>query len=762
MVDENLERITILLQAKDRDFQRAMDRNNKVIAKLAKDAVKNTSQMSRDIDSRLGALQSSVSSFGVNFVKGMGIGLVTTALAGLSTNIAATIKGVAAIGDEAKRSGLSVEAFQEWKYVAEQNRIGVDQLVDGFKELSLRADEFAVTGGGSAAESFKRLGFSGAELTEKLKDPSALMLELIGRMGSLDKAAQIRVSDEIFGGSAGERFVELINQGEAGLRKTIAAGYDAGAVMDAEMIAKAAELDQRFATLQTTISNAFKTGVVEAADFFFGATTGADILIAKFGDLERAKAMLGEANADALLASPDAATDSADQIDNLIFQYEDLRAAISSTQSAISGDIGYLFEIGADEAAMSLSDLSDQMQQLLIDFDNNKITAEEFRAGLEAVTAEAGGVVSEVQAINGIDLSSAVSVIGALTTAMGFAFGAANRLRAAMPGQTVALDDDRSAAIADKRQGADYTSPLAPTSSMRPKPAPSGIGGIDWGLPSDSGKGGGGAGKRGGASRANGYEQAVTSARESIAQWEAEAVALTAVIKSGGQYANVLDYARKRAELLNEAQKAGREITPELAAEIDALAESYAAAGDQAKMAADRLQEMEESSKRGADAMSDIFTGVLSGAKSAREAVADLLMQIAQVQMRKAILGMAEAGGGGGFFGMLGGLLGGARAGGGPTRAGVPYLVNENTPNSEVFVPSRSGGVLNVAQAKSALSDGMGGGGGQTMILLELSPDIEARILQKSGAQTVQMVRAADRSLPDRMKQINNNPRVRR
>jgi TP901 family phage tail tape measure protein len=44
----------------------------------------------------------------------------------------------------------------------------------------------------------------------------------------------------------------------------------------------------------------------------------------------------------------------------------------------------------------------------------------------------------------------------------------------------------------------------------------------------------------------------------------------------------------------------------------------------------------------------------------------------------------------------------GARAGGGPVRMGLPYLVNENTPRSEWFVPSQSGGVLNVGQAQAA------------------------------------------------------------
>lgn len=44
----------------------------------------------------------------------------------------------------------------------------------------------------------------------------------------------------------------------------------------------------------------------------------------------------------------------------------------------------------------------------------------------------------------------------------------------------------------------------------------------------------------------------------------------------------------------------------------------------------------------------------------------------------------------------------GARARGGPVMAGLPYLVNEATPRSEIFVPSRSGGILNVPQAQAA------------------------------------------------------------
>lgn len=46
-----------------------------------------------------------------------------------------------------------------------------------------------------------RLGFGAIDLAARLKGPSALVDELIGRMQHRDKAGQIRVADQIFGGS---------------------------------------------------------------------------------------------------------------------------------------------------------------------------------------------------------------------------------------------------------------------------------------------------------------------------------------------------------------------------------------------------------------------------------------------------------------------------------------------------------------------------------------------------------------------------------
>src|SRR5690606_18150057 len=115
--------------------------------------------------------------------------------AGAAVALRNAARGIAEVGDQARIAGISVEKFSELRYVAEQNRIGIDALTDGIKELQLRADEFIVTGGGSAAEAFARMGYDAETLADKLRNPVDLFYEIIGALGDLDKAAQIRIAD---------------------------------------------------------------------------------------------------------------------------------------------------------------------------------------------------------------------------------------------------------------------------------------------------------------------------------------------------------------------------------------------------------------------------------------------------------------------------------------------------------------------------------------------------------------------------------------
>ena len=236
------ERLMVLLEARITDFEKKMAqaerRGTKTYTGLRAGSRSATRAMETDmarstgrINQALATTSARIGAVGLAF-RGFLAGAVVGGLTVTVSRIGDVARGIAEVGNEAKRAGVSARAFQEWKYVAEQNRISVDSLVDGLKELNLRADEFVFTGKGPAAEAFQRLGYSAEDLKRKLADPSALLLEIIGRLGQMDRAAQIRISDEIFGGTAGERFVEILDQGEERIRSTIDEAHELGTVMD--------------------------------------------------------------------------------------------------------------------------------------------------------------------------------------------------------------------------------------------------------------------------------------------------------------------------------------------------------------------------------------------------------------------------------------------------------------------------------------------------------------------------------------------------
>lgn len=270
--EADAERLVVLLEARIRDFEKNMAKASgtadRSYSRMRRDSRSATRQLEQDMVRSTGRINQALAATGTKigaFGKAMVAGFVAGGVAGFVTQIGGIARDIATIGDEAKMAGLSAKAFQELAYVAKINRIEVGALTDGMKELNLRADEFVVTGGGSAAEAFKRLGYGANELNEKLKDPSALFTEIIGKLGQLDRAAAIRIADEIFGGQGGERFVQLIDQGADGIRRTIEEAHTLGAVIDDEMIAKADTVNRKFEAISTTVGMGLKGAIVDAA-----------------------------------------------------------------------------------------------------------------------------------------------------------------------------------------------------------------------------------------------------------------------------------------------------------------------------------------------------------------------------------------------------------------------------------------------------------------------------------------------------------------
>jgi len=589
---------------------------------------------------------------------GLGVGIAGLAGAGLGAGLGiaagqvrATVRDIAEIGNAARRAGVAAEDFQRWSYVATQNRISVDALTDGFKELSLRADEFVTTGQGPAAEAFARLGFTASDLTKRLKDPSALLLEIIKRLEGFDKAAQIRIADEVFGGTGGERFVEMLGRGEAGISSMMGKA----SVLTAEQIAKADELDRRYTALTDSIHRGWQKAALGVADFIaqvLNAQIESDKLAASdlFRNGAQAPQILGPQVSEALDGNGQAVADNAQAIGDLLSLYERFGAEADALAPYLQRFSNELYNMGDTQAADALFEAAQGMQRLNGELDAGQISASDFERQMGELITKAQDAFTSLGEIDDARFSKVISRLGDLWAALEGLRKKATEAREALPGGSLPMTTGTGLTLEDVELPPGR---YAPANSPRPKAAPAMV---HESAGSAAPKGGGGGGGR---SRDQ-FAEAVADLQREKAALDAEAVALLAAADAGKTFGDAIEFARTRAELLAAAQEQGKAITPELTAQVDALAQSYVDAGNRAEAAAKKLERVEEQGRQGAEALSEIFGAVLSGSMTAEEALAQLLAQIAQAQLNRLFTSMFS---GSSVATGLGGLLGFADGG---------------------------------------------------------------------------------------------------
>ncbi|REF67401.1 phage tail tape measure protein [Paracoccus versutus] len=814
------ERLVVMLEARISEFEKRMRKaegqGTRTYQNLRRGSRSATRQMEADMNRAAGSINAtlksitgSIGSFGKGLAGGILGGLAAGGVAGIANGTRQMVKGLAEIGNEAKRAGISAQAFQEWKFVAEQNRISVDALVDGFKELSLRADEFIVTGVGPAAEAFTRLGFRAQDLKAKLKDPSALMVEILGKLEGFDKAAQIRIADEIFGGTGGERFVELLGQGQGALEETIRRAHEAGAVIDSDLIARADELDRKFNQLTATVGAFAKRVSVAVAEAVVDFTDLRERIETVFPDEGVARAVLGDEVYDALDRSRDLVDENAQAVRQLDQEYAALADAAAQLVPALQEAGADLEFLGHTEAGQTLREASLEMEGLVNAFRRGEMTGADFLSRLGEVeagaqdafdTLEAGdriqftGVMDQLSRLGGV-ISSVTALarglVGALAAAAGVdpasRAGEAMRQRhAAEAASMQSLDAMREAnerftesenarnaatseglrlareeeAVRKRAREAGATLTDAEVTRL----AQASIAGDEARSAADrAGRGGGKSKGRGGKEKLDEFERDAKSIRERTEALQIEAQVLAAVAISGEDYGDAMAYATEKARLLAAAQQAGRQITPELEAEIDALAAGYARAGQAAEDAAEKMEQIRGASERGKDALEDMFGSVIDGSASAKDAVLALLAEIAKVQAVNAIMKMP---GMGSLASGIGGLLVPGFAKGGMHVGGL-RIVGERGPEIEATGPARYWNANQTRNFLAGARETNTGAGGDVVrqavdVRVKVGVDdngnlqafVDRRAARVSGGMVAHAAWAQQRAMPGQLRDI--------
>lgn len=295
-----------------------------------------------------------------------------------------------------------------------------------------------------------------------------------------------------------------------------------------------------------------------------------------------------------------------------------------------------------------------------------------------------------------------------------------------------ALTPDRIKAFAD-RSGA-TAAQVAPKAGRIPASADAvkSVSLADYAVPASGGKGAGGGG-RGSASR---YDSEIEKIKERTQALQAATAAQAAINPLVDDYGEALATAQAKQELMNAAQRDGKTVGPDLAAQIDAAAQAYG----RATAAARKLQDEQDGVKRAAedalgtakDATKGLITDLMSG-KSASEALSNALSRIGDAILNNVLdkvfdlKNFTGSTGGGGFFSIIGKIFG--FADGGYTGDGAKYEPAGIVHKGEYVLSKKAVnriGVGNLEALHRSALGGYAGGGLVTDAPAIRRPDLKA------------------------------------
>lgn len=245
------------------------------------------------------------------------------------------------------------------------------------------------------------------------------------------------------------------------------------------------------------------------------------------------------------------------------------------------------------------------------------------------------------------------------------------------------------------------------------------------------------------------YQREVQRIRERTEALETETEVQGRLNPLVNDYGYAVQFAAAQQELTNAAIQAGRQVTPELEAEIRKLADAYALSGVQAEKLAESQDKIRERQAEILQLQSDVTRGLVDDlieGKSAADAFAGALKKIANSLLDSAFqqfFNPTSKGGIGGFGGFFSGLFGGF-ASGGYTGQGGQYEPAGIVHKGEYVVPKSvvdkigvknierafggyaSGGLVNASLARSSPSS-FGGNSGGGIGSITYAPRIDAR-----------------------------------
>jgi len=216
--------------------------------------------------SRLGAVGSGMMALGpAGLAASAGIGLIVTGLVGAIARAKEAIANLDALDETAKKIGVGVEALQEYRYAFGQTGVNAQTLEMALQRLGRRVGEVANFGKGEAKPALDALGISVFNAAGKVKTLDELLPEVADGLSRVtDQNRRLSLAQKLFD-SEGVVMVTLLQDGAAALERFRAEAREVGAVVDAHLVARASEANDRLTTMQRIVDTQLNGALVDLA-----------------------------------------------------------------------------------------------------------------------------------------------------------------------------------------------------------------------------------------------------------------------------------------------------------------------------------------------------------------------------------------------------------------------------------------------------------------------------------------------------------------
>lgn len=679
------------------------------------------------------------------FVASIGVDAVVQA-------VQSGLEYASSLGEVAQQLGVTTDALQEYRFAASQAGLSTEEIDMALGQLTRRIGE-GVNGTKAQADAFKKLGIS-------LKDANGdviatgeaipLIAEALKTIESPAEKSAILL--DLFGKS-GQKLLPLLADGAEGVNGLRDAARDLGIVLSEKQIQDADETADKLSKLKQILAAKIAGAVADNTDSIIALAEALVQLVGSIGTAIKEYNRLREAfGANGQIAIGNILGGPGSQLGGQFIQ-SGLRRREAQRGQAFRDKFS---DIDASSVAKRSTPRSNFAAQGPSGFD---LIGNDLR-GASASTANGA------KGIGGTLTASQQELLAIFVELNAVAADLIDTLEARVEAEKIQIE-------ADKIQAIDRINANDELTAAQKEQARQGIEAIAAGkielanarLAAD-------AKVRSAEAAQDAADLADIEAQNAVAALEEQYDLADSIAERARIAAQIVETETAAALAAVDAQLLQEDITDAKREQLEAIRRGIVAEGATNKRKAaegnrgpagayldelNKLNPADQAEKFGVDALKDLNAGlsdaIVNGGNlgdvledTGKRFLAQLIELTFQLLVIKPLLeslGGATGGTGGGFGNIFGSLFG--RASGGPVSAGQVYRVNEGV-GKEFFRPNTGGDIIPLSKMNAA-QPSQSQSGGMSVIRLELSGDIDARIQSQSAQVAVEVVRAAEPQL---------------